>query len=135
MTYENFIKGQLVGIALQQGARYGGFDVMLAIGQVHKNRVNAGWGDWLQIIAGSRGMSGTFYETANPVDPRSIEFRTMLARVDDIYHGTAEDVMTEGALYYGELHNITSEWFKENILAHPGTHPRVAKVGDVTFFA
>jgi hypothetical protein len=58
-------------------------------------------------------------------------FRELLRRVDDVYHGTADDSAVNNeqgqkALYYAELHNLNRVWFKENILNDLEAHPRIA---------
>jgi hypothetical protein len=73
------------------------------------------------------------------VDEREGSFRELLRKVDDIYHGIADDTNVNleehKSLYYAELNNITNPWFQENILNDLDEHPRIATVGQLTFFA
>jgi hypothetical protein len=136
VTFENFIKGQLMGVAIREGMRHGGYHNALAVAQVIANRVRAGWegGDWLRVMVTAPDYMGTIYDLMPTIAPRDISFRTVLQRIDDIYTGIAQDTMTEGALYYCELHRVNRQWFQENVLSDPAAHPRLATVGPVTFF-
>lgn len=145
MTYENYIKGKLIDYAASEGMRYGSADCALAIMQVVANRVGEGWegGDWLKVLKGMPDTRGTTYKDDYTIDPRSAVFRQLLVNVEDIYHRVADDTnvnVTDDrgklvALYYCEAHNVTEPWFKQHILADQDTHPRIAKVGELTFFA
>jgi hypothetical protein len=139
MTYESYIKARLVDFIVAEGFNSGGVEPMLAVAQVLANRVNAGWqgGDWLRVINSAPEYRGTIQpETA--IDPKDGNFRELIRRVDDVYHGTADDANVNNesgkSLYYAELHNINREWFTEHILSDLDSHPRLASVGQLTFF-
>jgi hypothetical protein len=146
MTYENYIKAKLADYAIVEGYRYGGTDCALAVAQVIANRVNAGWhgGDWRKVLIDAPNKVGTTYEVPFDYDTRELAFRQIVSQIDDIYHGTADDsnvnVETDSgpgttvSLYYCVLHNVTSEWFKNNIIKDIKNHPRIAVVGQLTFF-
>ena len=143
MTYENYIKAKLVDAACNAAYHYGDIESVMAVAQVVANRVNAGWfgGDWIQVIADLEKSAGTQPEPPT-IQPRELHFRRILSQIDDIYYGTADDSMvnTESengiipALYYAELHNITNRWFRDNITSDLENHPRIATVGQLTFF-
>lgn len=137
MTFENYIKGQLVSFAVAEAFAHGGINNMLAVAQVIRNRVSAGWGggDWMYVLRGVDKVRGTAYPDPPLVNRNDINFRTLLQRIDDVYHNQTDGTMVEGALYYAELHNITEPWFETNILANLESHPIVGKVGQVTFFS
>jgi len=145
VTYENYIKGKLASFAAEEAMRYGGSNCALAVAQVIANRVAEGWhgGDWLKVITDAPQYRGTVYDEAYVVDPRDITFRQILSGVEDIYHFTADDTNVNvnddrgrvSALYYCELNNVNTAWFRDNILDDLGSHPRIAKVGELTFFA
>ena len=136
MTHENFIKARLVMFAWAEAGHMGGKDNPLAVCHVIANRVEAGWknGDWLQVLADAPRVAAAIPPIGLPQDPRTAGFRSLLFGVDDIYHRRAEDSLTQGALYYAQLHNGNRRWFQTNILDRPDLHPRVAKVGEVDFF-
>lgn len=139
MTYESYIKARLVDFVVAEAYNSGGVETMLAVAQVLANRVTAGWqgGDWLRVIHTAPDYRGTVQpETA--VDPKDGNFRELMRRVDDVYHGTADEANVNNesgkSLYYAELHNINREWFNEHILGDLESHPRLASVGQLTFF-
>lgn len=139
MTYENYIKARLVDFVVEEGYNSGGVNAMLAVAQVIANRVAEGWqgGDWLRVIDGADHYRGTEQPRVSALDPRDGNFRELLRRIDDVYHGVAESPIDhEGgkSLYYAELHNITRDWFRESILEDLDNHPRLASVGQLTFF-
>jgi hypothetical protein len=143
MTYENYIKARLVDLVAAEAYSSGGVEPMLAVAQVLANRVAAGWqgGDWLRIIRTADQYSGTI-QPEFQIDPRDGNFRELLRRIDEVYHGIADDsaVNVQGqdgkkvSLYYAELHNINRPWFTERITDEPSNHPRLASVGQLTFF-
>ena len=143
MTYENYIKAQLVQFACETAYHYGDFDSVMAVAQVIANRVKAGWfgGEWILVIADAPNSIGT-EPPHQTINPRDLLFRRILSQIDDIYHGTADDssvnVETEDgvvpSLYFAELHNLNNEWFRENITRDLANHPRLATVGQLTFF-
>ena len=140
MTYENYIKAQLVRFCVDEGWD-GSINTPLAIAQVLKNRVEAGWsgGDWMKVIATAPDFVGTLRKRPE-VEPRDLTFRRILQGIDEIYYGTADDSMVnddqgQASLYYAELHNLNRQWFRDNILSDPESHPMIAKVGQINFFA
>ena len=142
MTYENYIKARLVDFACDEAYHYGDIESVLAVAQVIANRVNAGWqgGDWKSVIDHAQKSAGTNPER-KLINPRDLNFRRILVQIDEIYHGTADDssINQDGdegvtpALYYGELHE-PRDWFRDNILRDLANHPRLATVGQLTFF-
>jgi hypothetical protein len=144
VTYENYIKAKLADFAVEEGYRYGGTDCAMAVAQVIANRVDAGWngGDWRKVIAEASNVRGTVYYKPFEYDTREPSFRQIIAQIDDVYHGIADTSGVEGmlndetipALYYCVLHNVTSEWFKAHVLHDLKHHPRIATVGQLTFF-
>jgi hypothetical protein len=142
MTYENFIKAKLLEFAAREAFHFGGTDAMCAVAQVIYNRVQAGWGDWLQVINTADKFQGTATDPFT-VDPKDMSFRRMLVLIDSIYHGLGEDgcgvnIATEQgdkrALYYADLKNLNCPWFRENIL-RKDAHRYLASVAQLSFFA
>ena len=139
MTYENYVKAKLVDLVIADAFVSGGVEPMLAVAQVLANRVLAGWqgGDWLRVIHTAPDYRGTI-QIYSSIDPKDGTFRELIRRVDDVYHGTADDTNVNNdsgkSLYYAELHNINREWFMEHITSDLESHPRLASVGQLTFF-
>jgi hypothetical protein len=143
MTYENYIKGRLVEYAVHEAYHYGGTACMLAVAQVIANRVNAGWGEWKNVLDRAHLYVGTEVNINAPIDPKDFTFRRILGMIDDVYLGTADSTnvnITDDrgklvALYYADLSNLTRDWFHTTITDHIDRHPRLATVGPLTFFA
>jgi hypothetical protein len=143
MTYENYVKARLVDFVVGEAFNSGGVEPMLAVAQVIANRVAAGWqgGDWLRVIVNAPEHRGTI-QPVTQLDPRDGNFRELIRRIDEIYHGIADDsnVNVRGedgkklSLFYAELHNINRDWFPAHITDDPENHPRLATVGQLTFF-
>jgi len=141
MTYENYVKAKLVDFVVAEAYHHGGSAGMLAVAQVLANRVAAGWqgGDWLKVIETAPEYRGSVNESHMRPDPRDGGFRELLRQIDDVYHGIADasnvnNDQEQRSLYYAELHNVNREWFGENILGDLESHPRLATVGQMTFF-
>jgi hypothetical protein len=141
MTFESYVKSRLMDFVIEEAYSSGGVEVMLAVAQTLANRVQAGWqgGDWLRVIDSAPDYRGTVQpKNYVPLDPRDGNFRELMRRVDEVYHGTADDsnINNESgtSLYYAELHNINREWFTEHVLDDLESHPRLATVGQLTFF-
>lgn len=135
MNGETYIKAQLAEWAILEGARHGGVNNMVAVAFVMVNRVNAGWygGDWEQVIHHAWERGGTMYEPTR-VNLRDGDVKLFLQRIDDIFDGSEDDTLTNGALFYCELHRVDRGWFKTHVLHDRTEHPLVATVGQVTFF-
>jgi len=139
MTFESYIKARLMDLVITEAYASGGVEPMLAVAQVLANRVKAGWqgGDWLRVIETAGDYRGTEQPHVHP-ETREGTFRELLRRIDDVYHGTADDANVNNdsghSMYYAELHNINREWFTEHILSDLESHPRLGTVGQLTFF-
>jgi hypothetical protein len=136
LNADTFIKGKLADFCLREGIVSGGSDKMLAVAHVLRNRVDAGWygGDWLLVLQAAELSRYTpFPETCRVMTLREAHAKVFLPQVDDVYHGSAEDE-TNGALYYADLHDVTSEYFKETIAQDRKNHPLVATIGLTSFF-
>ena len=66
------------------------------------------------------GETDASYEFCQQIAPR-------------ILAGSDADI-TSGALYYANLHHVTSGWFIDTIVNDPANHPRTAEIGRQTFF-
>lgn len=141
MNFESYVKSRLMDFVLGEAYDNGGVEPMLAVAQVLANRVGAGWdgGDWLMVIDNAKEYRGTIpTDGITRIDPKDGTFRELMRRVDDIYHGIADDSNVNNdsgkSLYYAELNNINRDWFTEHILDDLENHPRIASVGPLTFF-
>ena len=135
MKPDTFITAQLAELAIQEGARHGGLHNMVAVAMVMKNRAEAGWygGDWMELLRNHQARAGTLYEQL-PINLRDTSVRQFLQRIDDIFDGSEDFDLTDGALFYCELNQVDGDWFKQNVLTDREEHPLCATVGPVAFF-
>jgi hypothetical protein len=119
--------------AIEEGARHGGVNNMLAIMHVLRNRVMAGWGDWAEVVDHAPDRVGTVY-AREPVNLKTNNVRIVLNRVDEIYARTDLVDLTGGALFYMDSNLPPVQWFEREILGHPEDHQRCAHIGPVWFF-
>jgi hypothetical protein len=140
MTLETYIRAQMARFAIREGQRYGGVKNMLAIGHVLRNRVFAGWGDWLEVVERAPDKRAHSSEAIlqamkqNPMNLRTGDVRILLNKIDEIY--TREDAtdLTGGALFYMDQGVELLPWFRNEVLNRPEEHQRSAHVGPVWFF-
>lgn len=129
MTADNFIKAQVVTFAYHEAKTCGGFASMLAVATILRNRVKAGWGDWLSVLNNAH-RHAAHELTGGAIDLGDEYLRRVLMVIDDVYQGNEPDTATEGGLYYIDtLRPAPRKWFIDNIIQHPTQHPRVAQVG------
>lgn len=133
MTIETYTRAQMARFAIEEGARHGGVNNMLAIAHVLRNRVFAGWGDWLEVVTRAGEKRANLYVPDMP-DMRTNNIRVLLNRIDEIYTRGDLNDLTGGALFYVEPDKPLAEWFKAEVLDRPEDHPRCAHVGPVWFF-
>lgn len=133
MTIDTYIRAQMARFAIEEGARHGGVNNMLAVACVLRNRVFAGWGDWLEVVQRAGEKRATEYPPQAPL-LRSGNVRVLLNRIDDVYTRADANDLTGGALFYFEPGFPTAEWFTREVIGRPDDHPRVAHVGPVWFF-
>jgi hypothetical protein len=119
--------------AIEEGERHGGVNNMMAIAYVLRNRVFAGWGDWLEVVQRAPEKRVTLYDPYIP-NLRSSNVRALLNRIDEVYTRADVSDITGGALFYFEPNQPAAEWFTREILKRPEDHPRSAHIGPVWFF-
>lgn len=104
------------------------------------NRVRGGWGSWLQMIDRIPN-----YMAENEIPPLTHppifepSFVKLMQCVDGIFDNSTKD-MSNGALYWGDLTNLQSPWFREKIVdaKNPVTgerqHPMIGNINSLSFF-
>lgn len=133
MTLDSYVRAQIAHFSIEEGERYGGVNNMLAIAYVLRNRVFAGWGDWLEVVMRAPERRGNPYAKHMP-NIRSNNVRVLLNRIDEIYTRADSNDLTGGALFYAEPGLGFADWFKKEVLDRPEDHPRCAHIGPVWFF-
>lgn len=129
MTLSDYEKA-LLAIVIFREARSDGVDGMAAVGSVVANRVKAGWGSWASVITKRNQFSSisVIGDSQTVVYPGDDVMLFNLA--ESIYFGDIPDP-TKGSLYYANEANVTSQWYKDNIMTD--AHPVLAVIGSQTF--
>ena len=142
MTAEQMIKAKLVIFAHQEAGWTGSLQCMLAVACVLKNRVDAGWGEWMDVIEGAHEYEGNEIALEARMDLGDDNLRDLMRDVDDIYHGVFVDELTRvenpmggeaSCLYYCFVERPIRDWFAKHIIRSP-EHPRVAQVGQMMLY-
>lgn len=133
MTIDTYIRAQMARYAIEEAQRHGGVNNMLAVCHVLRNRVFAGWGDWLEVVSTAAG------KRANPPagiapDLRHADVRSLLNRVEEIYTRADTSDLTGGALFYVDQNLPVLDWFEKEVLGRQDEHPRTAHIGPVWYF-
>jgi spore germination cell wall hydrolase CwlJ-like protein len=113
-------------------ARGDGRDAMRAVAHVIANRVKAWKTDWISAITKPNQFSSmtVLGDSQTVVWPTEQDAVNLYVLISNVYDGTDPD-NTNGALYYANEANVTSEWYKTYIMSP--THPISATIGPQTF--
>ena len=113
-------------------ARGDGREAMRAVAHVIANRVKVWKSDWISVITKPNQFSSMTIlgDSQTIVWPTERDAVNLYQLISNIYDGTDPD-NTNGALYYANEANVTSEWYKTYIMRP--THPICATVGQQTF--
>ena len=139
MNLDTYVRAQMARFAIEEGARHGGVNNMLAVVHVLRNRVFAGAGDWVEVIERAPERRAIIYPALDAAARsqlmRTGNVRTLLNRIDEIY--TKQDIsdLTGGAQWYFEPGQKVADWFDREVLQRPEDHPRTAHIGPVWFYS
>jgi len=136
------IQAKLVIFAYQEAGWTGSLQCMLAVACVLKNRVDAGWGEWMDVLEDTHRVEANEIDLQVNMDLADDNLRDLMAEVDDIYHGIFVDELTKPenpmggeatCLYYCFVERPIRDWFAKHIIQSP-EHPRVAQVGQMMLY-
>jgi hypothetical protein len=130
---DDFVKGQLVLVSWRYAHEYGGPKPAQMIMSCIANRVKCGQGSWLEVIERIPKYAAELVQPQGFPSIWDQVLTRLLHEVESIYDGSGKD-LTNGALYWADLRNIETEWFRDKILKNPTQHPRVADFNSLTFF-
>jgi hypothetical protein len=133
MTIETYVRAEMARFAIDEGYRHGGVNNMLAVAQVLRNRVFAGWGDWLEVLQRAPEKRATVYAPDMP-NLRSGNVRVLLNKIDEVYTQADMSDLSGGALFYFEPGYPYPDWFSREIINRPEDHPRTAHIGPIWFY-
>jgi hypothetical protein len=147
MTQKDVDRVMLVRYAVQEAGPKGSLEQMKAICYCLRNRVRAGWGEWMDVIESADEHRAN--EPAEPmrIDHTSRAYQRLLHDVDDIYFGHSSTDFGEGTtledslcdkerpnFYWLFLNRPTRQWFTDNIAGDKENHPSRATMGLMLFF-
>jgi hypothetical protein len=146
MTQKDVDRVLLVRYAVQAVGPRGSLEQMKSICYCLRNRVRAGWGEWVEVIEGADETLGNEPMEPTPLDTSSRAYQRLLYDVDDIYFSHNSD-MSEGAtleealcskehpcFYWLFLNRPMQQSFKDNIASQPKNHPSNVTMGTMMFF-
>lgn len=133
MTLETYIRAEMARFAIEEAARHGGVNNMLAVLHVLRNRVFAGWGDWVEVVQKASEKRATIYPPDFP-NLKTNDIRLLLNRVEEVYSRQDLVDLTGGALFYFDQGYPIEQWFKDQVLNYPDDHKRTAHIGPVWFY-
>lgn len=134
VNLETYTRAQMARFAIEEGSRHGGVNNMLAICHVLRNRVFAGWGDWVDVCSRAAERRATIYPDSTPPNLKTNSVRILLSRVDEIYAKTDLADLSGGALFYMDQNYPVEDWFMKEVIGFPDEHKRTAHIGPVWFF-
>jgi len=134
MNLDAYTRAMMVRFAVEEAQRYGGINNMLAVLHVLRNRVFAGWGDWVEVIERAPERRGNVDDHPPRANMRHSDVRIVLIRADDIYSRDDTSDLTGGALWYVDQNLPVQDWFQRQVLERSEDHARVAHIGPVWFF-
>lgn len=146
MTQKDVDRVMLVRYAVQEAGPRGSLEQMKAICYCLRNRVRAGWGEWIHVIESADESRGNELNEPTRIDTSSRAYQRLLHDVDDIYFShssemgegmTLEDTLCDKrrpCFYWLFLNRPMRPWFKDNIAGDKENHPSNATMGLIMFF-
>jgi hypothetical protein len=154
MTQKDVDRVMLVRYAVRETGERGSLEQMKAVCYCLRNRVRAGWGDWIDVIEGADEHGAHTPENDGRIDPNNRAYQRLLRDVDDIYFGhrglaksygdtegggerDLEDSLTardHECLYWAFLDRPMRPEFAETIVRAGAEHPNRATMGLMMFY-
>lgn len=147
MTQKDVDRVMLVRYASFEVGPRGSLEQMKAICYCLRNRVRAGWGEWLDVIETAGETLCNEPTESAAIDTSNRAYQRLLHDVDDIYFGhssagydegqTLEDTLCDPqrpCFYWLFLNRPKRQWFTDNIANDKVNHPSNATMGLMMFF-
>lgn len=129
---ESYTKSHLIFTAWKYGQHYGGTPAMINILHVLKNREKAGFGTYHHVLDTVEKWQAAPPKTTTHPDAWDRRFLSLWGEIDSICDDTRKD-SSNGALYWGDLTDVQSEWWLAHVARNP-ERQRCADMGPLTFF-
>lgn len=146
MTQKDVDRVMLVRYAAFEAGPRGSLEEMKAICYCLRNRVRAGWGEWMDVIETADEHRGNEPNELIRIDHNGRAYQRLLHEADDIYFGhsssygdgpTLEDTLCakdRPCFYWLYLNRPMRQWFKDTIATDKQNHPSNATMGLMMFF-
>ena len=132
LRQDDMLKSQLVITGWRYGKEYGGWRASAMIMSVLMNRVRLGWGTVLEVLERIPKYAATDEVPTGWPSIWEPEFVKLLHEVEGVYDTTKD--YSSGALYWCDLRDVTTDFFKDKILGDKDAHPLVANMNSLSFF-
>jgi hypothetical protein len=147
MTHNDSQKALLVHFAVREVGATGGLEQMKVVCYCLRNRVRAGWGDWMEVMEHADEASAHDAGPRSYIDPQNRNYQMLLQAIDDLYYaqpqtenwnGVKIDQDAQGetlesavgtALYWRFLKRPLRPWFQANIVDQKAEHPERTSMG------
>lgn len=150
MTQKDVDRVVLALYAVREAGERGSLEQMKAICYCLRNRVRAGWGEWMAVIESAGETAAHEPAAQTPIDTNSRTYQRLLRDVDDIYFGhtalkSYEDESTgdletslcakdHECLYWCFVNRPIIEHFATTIVRDQENHANVASMGLMMFY-
>jgi hypothetical protein len=148
MTQKDVDRVLLTLYAVREAGMRGSLEQMKAICYCLRNRVRAGWGDWMEVLAEAETNNAHASDEHFPIDTNSRTYQRLLRDVDDIYFGHSDPASTEEGgtvesslcdpqhpcCYWAFTDRPMLPHFAETIVRDPENHPNRATMGVMMFY-
>ncbi len=134
MTLNDLQRAAMVLFAAREAGPSACVEQMRAICHVARNRVQAGWGDWFELIENAGEFAGNAPGTmaAAKLDINDRRLQQLTREIDGIFYGDQEDDVSRMCarqdkergplLYWVFVDRPVRPWFSETIACQPEEH-------------
>jgi len=147
MTHNESQKALLVHFAVREVGPKGSLEQMKVVCYCLRNRVRAGWGDWMEVVEHAKDVAAHEAAVYPYLDANSRSYQMLLQAVDDIYYAqpkveswngvkidqdaqgdTIESAVGSG-MYWRFLDRPLRPWFQQNIVDQKKEHAERSSMG------
>jgi len=147
VTHNDSQKALLVHFAVRDVGPRGSLEQMQVVCYCLRNRVRAGWGEWMEVIEHADETAAHEDNKRVYLDASSRSYQMLLHAIDDLYYaqppsaswnGKKIDLDAQGATlesavgtakYWRFLNRPLRQWFQQNIVDQKREHPERSTMG------
>ena len=147
MQYDNYIKAKLVDYIYCHCGHNNALNGLKAHAFNLRNRVQNGWGSWLEVIEHADDYAGNEKITNPSPTGNDVLWIKLLSAIDSIYDysepdklcsglaGTTEGLRVVSGLYVVDFQGPVRQWFRDNVQNQKPSHKIIGTVGTLTVFS